>query len=389
MRKYRNTGKIGCRSVKNLGHVVTSSVVWLGCRLLVLLSVFACSSTSFAQEVTNRIESNEELPDAPAIRSAVPIQLPLPSQGANAALSGSVADINGYLVPGAHVTLTERQLLIRRVAASDELGKFSFSDLPSGSYYLTIDSTGLQSYTSEAIVLRTGDSFQLPPFALPLPTENSDVQVIASQDQVAQAQVKLAEGQRVLGIVPNFYSSYIWDAAPMTAKLKFDLAFRSTTDPVAFLMAGAVAGIEHSHNTFPGYESGAEGYAKRYAAAYGDNVIGRLVGSAILPSLLHQDPRYFYKGKGSVTSRALYAIGATFIARGDNGHLQPNYSHILGNFAAAGLSNLYRTQGDRSATLTIRNGFIITGTNAVGNLVREFLLKGMTHNVPTFAQGQP
>jgi hypothetical protein len=114
-----------------------------------------------------------------------------------------------------------------------------------------------------------------------------------------------------------------------------------------------------------------------------------MIGSAILPSIFHQDPRYFYKGKGGVKSRALYAVGATFIARGDNGHLQPNYSHILGNFAAAGISNLYRASGDRSATLTIRNGFIITGTNAIGNLAREFLLKRLTSKVPPFAQGQP
>lgn len=114
-----------------------------------------------------------------------------------------------------------------------------------------------------------------------------------------------------------------------------------------------------------------------------------MVGSAILPSLFHQDSRYFYKCNGSVTSRALYAIGATFIARGDNDRLQPNCSYIFGNFAAAGISNLYRTRGDRSALRTIRNGFIITGTNAAGNLVREFLLKGFTSKVPAFAPGQP
>jgi hypothetical protein len=247
----------------------------------------------------------------------------------------------------------------------------------------------LESYRSDPILLHAGESLELPPTALRIASTSTEVQVFASSAQIAQAQVQLAEKQRVLGIIPNLYSSYVWNVAPLTTKLKFDLAFRSTVDPVAFLLAGGVAGAEQAHNTFPGYGPGPEGYAKRYGAAYGDNVIGRMIGSAVLPSLFHQDPRYFYKGKGSASSRALYAIGATFIARGDNGHQQLDYSHILGNFAAAGLSNLYRSQADRSATLTIRNGFIITGTNAIGNLVREFVLKGLTSKVPPFAQGQP
>ena len=201
--------------------------------------------------------------------------------------------------------------------------------------------------------------------------------------------VKAAEQQRVFGILPNFYSSYIWDAAPMTTKQKFGLALRSTTDPVAFMIAGGVAGVEHWHNTFPGYGRGTEGYLKRYGAAYADNMVGRMVGSAILPSLLHQDPRYFYKGSGSITSRALYAIAQTVICRGDDGHSEPNYSHVLGNFAAAGISNLYRAPEDRSASLTIRNAFIITGSNAIGNLLREFILRKTTPEVPDYAQGKP
>jgi len=201
-----------------------------------------------------------------------------------------------------------------------------------------------------------------------------------------QTLTQLAEKQRVLGILPNFYSSYIWDAAPLTPRLKFNLALRSTADPVTLLITAGLAGVEQAHNTFPGYGPGPKGYAERYGAAYADNVIGRMLGSAILPSLFRQDPRYFYKGHGSITSRALYAIGATVIARGDNGRSQPNYSHLLGNFAAAGIANLYRTSSDRSATLTLRNGLVITGSNAIANLVREFLLRQITSKVPDYSQ---
>ena len=211
----------------------------------------------------------------------------------------------------------------------------------------------------------------------------------ASQKEIAQAQIQAQEKQRVLGIVPNFYSSYIWNAAPMTSKQKFGLAVRSTTDPVAFVVAAGVAGVEQWHNTFPGYGRGTDGYLKRYGAAYADDVIGRMVGSAMLPSIFHQDPRYFYKGSGSITSRALYAISQTVVCRGDDGRSEPNYSHVLGNFGAAGISNLYRSPEDRSASLTIRNGFIITGSNAVGNLVREFILRKITPKVPDYASGKP
>ena len=175
----------------------------------------------------------------------------------------------------------------------------------------------------------------------------------------------------------------------MTRKLKFKLAVRTAVDPVTFLVVGGIAGAEQYHKTFPGYGMGAEGYAKRYGATYADTVSGRIFGSAVFPALFHQDPRYFYQGSGSVRSRILYALAATVICRGDDRQLEPNYSHVLGSFAAAGLSNLYRSPQDRTATLTIRNGFIITGGSAVVNLMREFLSRKMTPNVPAFANGKP
>jgi len=321
------------------------------CGLIGVLALCVLPSVCFAQDTASSPKLKDDLPDAPGRGAGFKFQQQFPARDAPASLSGVVADINGSVVPHSRVTLIGDEAAEKRVTVSDSLGRFTFSELTPGTYRLAIDSDGLKSFSSDAIVLAVGESRELAPTALPIATTNTEVQVFASSSQIAQSQVKLAEQQRVLGIVPNFYSSYIWDAAPLTTKLKFDLAFRSTTDPVALLLAGGIAGVEQSHNTFPGYGSGPEGYAKRYGAAYADNAIGRMVGSAILPSLFHQDPRYFYKGKGSVKSCALYGIGATFIARGDNGHLQPNYSHILGNFAAAGISNLYRSQGDRSATL--------------------------------------
>ena len=357
---------------------------------LLMIVAFGVLPSLSAQDKARFLWSDSGLPDAPGLGNSGQASGSLSStSAASASIAGTVVDANGAVVPKARVTLSEHGVVAERVRETDADGRFDFADLGAGAFTMVIASPGFETFVSEEILLGAGEKRELPKIALLVAMANTDMQVFATRDEVAQAQVQLAEKQRVLGIIPNFYSSYIWDAAPLTPKLKFDLAIRSTLDPVTFLLTGGLAGVEQAHNTFPGYGGGPEGYGKRYGAAYADNVIGRLIGSAILPSVFHQDPRYFYKGKGSITSRALYAIGATVIARGDNGRLEPNYSHILGNFAAAGISNLYRYRTDRSATLTLRNGLAITGSNAVANLVREFLLRKMTLKVPAYDQGKP
>ena len=159
----------------------------------------------------------------------------------------------------------------------------------------------------------------------------------------------------------------------MTPKLKFNLAIRTAQDPAAFLVAAAVAGVEQERNNFPGYGQELRGYAKRYGSAYSDRLVGAMIGHAILPALLHQDPRYFYHGSGSIRSRIFYALSAAVVCRGDSGQLEPNYSAVLGSFAAAGISNLYRAPRDRSAGRTFRNGLIVIGSGAAVNLIREFI----------------
>ena len=160
----------------------------------------------------------------------------------------------------------------------------------------------------------------------------------------------------MLGVIPNFYVSYIPNAVPLTSKQKYNLALRTVVDPFTFVMVGA-AGIAQAQNHFAGYGQGAQGYAKRFGAGYADTVTSTFIGGAILPSLLKQDPRYFYKGNGSVPSRSLYAIGNAIVCKGDNGHWQANYSNILGSMAAGGLSNIYYPEQDRNgAGLTLENG---------------------------------
>jgi hypothetical protein len=242
---------------------------------------------------------------------------------------------------------------------------------------------------SVSVELQGGQKSEVTLVSSGLPKQTTTVEVNATVEQIAAAQVHQEEQQRVLGFFPSYYTSYQWDAAPMTSKLKYNLAFRTLTDPVTFLGSAITAGAEQWHHTFPGYGLGAEGYAKRFGATYADTVTSRMLGSAVFPSLLHQDPRYFYRGSGTFRSRLLYAILSSVICRGDNGQMEPNYSHVAASFATAGLSNLYRAPQDRQAGMTIRNGFIILAGSAGANVFREFVARKLTPKVPSFATGKP
>jgi hypothetical protein len=203
------------------------------------------------------------------------------------------------------------------------------------------------------------------------------------REQVAEDEIKVEEKQRLLGVFPNFYVSYIPNAVPLTKKQKFELAWKVTVDPVSFAVTGVVAGIEQADDAYNGYGQGVQGYAKRYGAAYADLVSGTFIGGAILPSLLHQDPRYFYKGTGSPESRFWYAVANSVICKGDNGHWQPNYSFIIGGLAAGGISNLYYPAQNRNgAALTFENALIGIGGGALSNIVQEFFLKRLTPHTP-------
>jgi hypothetical protein len=316
------------------------------------------------------------------------IRLPAqePVAPALASIEGTVRDAEGVAVAGARVMLALPSG-VEREATADRGGAFAFSGLVPGVYQLEISDMGLDRPVTAEVVLGAGERRELPIVGTRILT--TTVHVVASADEVAVSQVEAQETQRVFGFVPNYYSSYIWDAAPMTPKLKFGLALRATTDPVSFLGAAVLAGVEQKHNTFPGYGQGTEGYAKRFGAAYADAFIGKMVSRALLPSVLHQDPRYFYRGSGSVGSRIFYALRSAVVTRGDNGRMQPNYSLVLGNFAASGIANLYRAPGDRTASLTFRNGLIMTAAGAVENVFREFLSRKFTSNIPAFANGKP
>jgi hypothetical protein len=356
-------------------------------RLPLMLLICALSCAAHAQ-LSLAFISTDGLPSAPNPSSLGTDPASISGTETFAIISGLVLDANGATLPGASVTLTSEKGGEERTSVSGNNGQFSFAGLPAGSFSLTVTSPGMAPFVLPGIVVGPGERRAPLQISMAIAGTTTEVRVVITPTELAQEQVKAAEQQRVLGVLPNFYSSYIWDAAPLNSRQKFDLAFHSVVDPVEFLGTGITAGAEQATDTFPGYGQGVEGYAKRYGAAYADEVLGRMIGSAILPSLIHQDPRYFYKGSGSVRSRVLYAVSRAVVTRGDDGRTEPNYSRLFGSFAAGGLANLYYPRADRGLGLTLGDGFVSIAGHAADNLIREFLLRRLTPNVPNYERGK-
>jgi Carboxypeptidase regulatory-like domain len=298
-------------------------------------------------------------------------------------------DMNREVVQSAAITLVGPSGSNVRSEHSGSDGQFAFAGLPAGIYKVSVTRPGMIGFTSSEISLHPGEFRILPPVTLSVAGSVTTVIVSGNKEKLAEEQVQIAVQQRIGGVIPNFYSTYDWNAPPMGPKQKLKLSIRSIIDPISFLAVAGIAGAEQYQNIFPDYGGGLEGYGKRYGAALATHVSGDLLGRAVYPSIFHQDPRYFYKGKGSFGSRALYALSTAVIAKGDDGRWEPNYSAVLGNFSAAAISNLYVPASDRGVSLVVFNGLADIGADAATNLIREFLLKGITTHVPKGASGQP
>jgi hypothetical protein len=195
-----------------------------------------------------------------------------------------------------------------------------------------------------------------------------------SKEDIAEEQLKQQKKQRIFGFLPNFNSTYVGDrAVSLTAKQKIHLAFTQTTDPVQFGIAGFVALISQARGTPEEYGGGIGGYAKRFGADYMDSFNGNMIGNGFLPSLLHQDPRFFSLGHGSATKRVFYALSTAVVCKHDNtGKLEPNYSNVLGNLAGGAISNLYAPKDDRGVGNTLEGAALVTVEGGIGAILQEF-----------------
>lgn len=347
-----------------------------------VLTLFICVAARAQQPATianpssantNRDIATAAFPSAPDANSDDDSQ--------PAEVSGTVTDVNGDLIPGANVVLNGPASFDRKSQVVGDSGFFQFSGLSPGvSYRLTISVKGFENWVSGPIVLTSGQFFDVTEIKLKLEASVSSVTVYSSTEQIAAHQVELEEQQRVLGFIPNFYVVYdAKDAVPMTTRLKFQMALKVSIDPISFLGTAFVAGINQAGHT-PDYPEGAKGYGERFGANYADGLTDTIFGGAILPSLLHQDPRYFYQGSGTKKSRLEHAMAAPFICKGDNERWQPNYSSVGGDLISSAISNAYYPADDRGASLVFENLLISTGERIVSTIFQEFVVRKFTPN---------
>lgn len=305
-------------------------------------------------------------------------------------ISGTVSDKAGAVAVGAELQLTPQGQSLMQQQFSGEHGEFFYAHVPTGPFQLTIKAKGFETQQFFG-VLHAGETYLVPKLKLAFAGVATTVMVQArlTPTEVADDQIREQERQRVLGFIPNFYVSYARNPRPLNAQQKFRLAWKTTADPFTFVGVLAIAGVKQATNAVPGFGQGAQGYAKRFGATYTDVVTGTFIGSAILPSLLKQDPRYFYKGTGSTRTRVLYALASPIICKGDNMRWQPNYSNVIGTFASASLSYLYYPRSDRNgAVLMFQNSFIRLGETAFEGVLQEFLIRRLTPHLTKRASDQ-
>lgn len=193
-----------------------------------------------------------------------------------------------------------------------------------------------------------------------------------TQREIAEDQLKQEKKQRI-GILPNFNASYVSGAVPLTPGQKFRLMFSTEKDPATFGFSMLVALIGQAEGSHPAYGGGIGGYGKRFGQNYADTFDGAFWGNAVLPSVLHQDPRYFRLGSGPAMHRILYALSTNVRAKHDGtGKWEPNYSNLIGNLISGGISNVYLPADERGVGSTFEGAFLVTAEGGIGSMLEEF-----------------
>jgi hypothetical protein len=180
------------------------------------------------------------------------------------------------------------------------------------------------------------------------------------------------QDKRVFGVLPNYRTiDGTIPFSPISTRRKFIIASKDTFDWPSYILAGAFAGISQLDNSNPSFGQGLKGYAKRYAASVADQDIGNFMTEAIMPTLFHQDPRYFRKVNGSIKGRLGYAATRVLVGRTDSGKWTFNASEVLGNGIVASLGNAYYPD-ERGLTSTLQRMGTQIGTDAISQVLKEF-----------------
>jgi hypothetical protein len=179
--------------------------------------------------------------------------------------------------------------------------------------------------------------------------------------------------KRILGIVPNFAAvSANTQLPPLTVRGKFKLGTEDSVDYSAFVWAGMVAAQSMALNSYPELHTGAAGYGRYYWRAFADQASGTFFTEAIVPSVTHEDPRYYTLGHGGFFHRTAYALSRVVLTKTDSGGRSFNYSEIVGNALEAGLSNAYYPAEERGFRKTAENWGTQLEAAALNNIAKEF-----------------
>jgi hypothetical protein len=236
-----------------------------------------------------------------------------------------------------------------------------------------------------------------PAPAQPAPTQpsSSSSQTTAPQPsaqetehQRAEEQLKQQETQRVAGVMATFNTTRDPNALPLSPGQKFRLFFKGAFDPWAFGLNAVVAGINQASDSEPQWGQGVEGYAKRFGGGYTDYFMGNFFGNAALPSLLHEDPRYFQKGSGKTINRVLWAAASTVWCKRDKGTWGPNYANVGGNLIGAAIARTYYPASERTVGDTITDGLTVSAEGIVGAELIEFWPDVVRHHKRKMAEKQ-
>jgi Carboxypeptidase regulatory-like domain len=299
-------------------------------------------------------------------------------------ISGKVVDQSGAEIPGAIVKLIRQGQSPDEEAKTDDYGLFAFTHVSPGAFQLSISSPGLspQQFSDD---LQPGQAFVTPIIMLTIPTQVTEVRVEMTQEEIAEVQIKQQVQQRLFGIIPNFYATYDPNPVPLPAKLKLQLAWKSATDPLTIVGIAMFAGFDQAGDRWGAYGQGAEGYGKRFGATYANVFSATFIGSGVMASVLKQDPRYFYKGTGTMRSRWVRALSSSVICKGDNGNWQPNYSNVIGSFAGAGLEYTYVPAHDRrpAGGFVVSNALLRLGETSLAGVLQEFIFPKFRPNHAT------
>lgn len=303
------------------------------------------------------------------------VSAPEPQTGT---IIGTVIDVNNGTVPDATVALEGPSLPDPKRVTTNGDGFFQLDHVTPGvPYHVTISANGFSNWTSPEVTLRPGQFFELKGIQLRIAVAVTTVNAVLSTEEIARQQVQIEEKQRVLGFIPNFYTVYDHNAVPLTAKLKFRLALKTSMDPVTIAGSAFIAAVDQAGDT-PDYQQGLKGYGQRFGANYANGLTDIMIGGAILPSILHQDPRYFYQGTGTTKSRTIHALSTPFICKGDNGRWQFNISSLGGYLASGAISNAYYPESNRGPGLVFSTFGIDIAADMANGVIQEFVLRKLT-----------